>query len=301
VIKQLDIKDYQAHADSHLEFDPGINIIVGSSDNGKSAVLRAMLWNLTNKPDGTSFIRHGQKGACVSVKLDDGTVVERERKGATVNEYRMDGEVFKKLGRGSVPEEIQQALNLSPDINIQGQLDSPFLLSQTPPEIARVLNKVAHLEEMTESLSNASKTIREVHRDISSSEAEKERIEEQLESLQWVSKAQEDLNAIIAEDDKAAEIENQLCDIRRALDSLLKTDKQIKSSEKLMKLDKQISKLDEALKQHDELDRRLDTIDRLLTTIEETDTKMKNCQASLKQVEKQLKEFDVCPYCGGTL
>lgn len=57
---KLRIQNFQAHKDTTIEFDR-ITTIVGPSDIGKSAVLRALKWVAKNEPNGTSFVRDGDK------------------------------------------------------------------------------------------------------------------------------------------------------------------------------------------------------------------------------------------------
>lgn len=57
---KLRIQNFQAHKDTTIEFDC-ITTIVGPSDIGKSAVLRALKWVAKNEPKGTSFVRDGDK------------------------------------------------------------------------------------------------------------------------------------------------------------------------------------------------------------------------------------------------
>ena len=49
MIRSINIKNIQSHKDTTLEFSPGINAIVGSSNKRKKAVLRALYWAVYNK------------------------------------------------------------------------------------------------------------------------------------------------------------------------------------------------------------------------------------------------------------
>ena len=58
-IKTVKIHDFQSHEDSFMEFEKGLNIIVGPSDSGKSAVIRAIKWALFNEiGKGDYFVRY---------------------------------------------------------------------------------------------------------------------------------------------------------------------------------------------------------------------------------------------------
>ena len=49
MIKSVEFQNFQSHKKTILEFVPGVNIIVGLSDAGKSAVMRAIKWCLKNQ------------------------------------------------------------------------------------------------------------------------------------------------------------------------------------------------------------------------------------------------------------
>lgn len=43
-IKKLVVDNFQSHEHTEVEFGPGLNVIVGPSDHGKSALVRALRW-----------------------------------------------------------------------------------------------------------------------------------------------------------------------------------------------------------------------------------------------------------------
>ena len=61
--------------------------IVGASDVGKSAIIRALGWVLTNKPSGDAFIREGSKEVSAILDIDDKKILRARGK---QNHYRMD-------------------------------------------------------------------------------------------------------------------------------------------------------------------------------------------------------------------
>ena len=56
-LKQITLKNFQSHKDSTIQLDRGLNAIIGPSDSGKSAIIRAIKWVLYNEPSGDFFIR----------------------------------------------------------------------------------------------------------------------------------------------------------------------------------------------------------------------------------------------------
>ena len=75
-IKTLELNNFQNHKKSILELHPGINVISGSSRQGKSAVLRSLRLGLENKPSGADYIPFDNPKATTtaSVIFEDLTV-----------------------------------------------------------------------------------------------------------------------------------------------------------------------------------------------------------------------------------
>ena len=85
MIKSIHLKNFQSHKDTLIEFDQGVNVIVGQSDVGKSAILRAIAWVCTNKPSGDEFISSWADSTSIKIKTDNCTVIREKGKG--VNQY----------------------------------------------------------------------------------------------------------------------------------------------------------------------------------------------------------------------
>ena len=138
MIKKIWLKNFQSHENTHLEFEKGINSIIGNSDSGKTAIIRALLWVFTNRPLGDSIISNWADEVAVGVRFSEGVEIIR-RRNKDFNGYILKNRdkqlEFKAIGT-DVPEEIRQVINMN-SINIQKQFDSPFLLADTPGEVAR--------------------------------------------------------------------------------------------------------------------------------------------------------------------
>ena len=153
MIKRIKIKDYMAHKDTELELGPGVTVLTGPNNSGKSAIVEA-LRSVAQNPPPHHIIRHGASQAVVRVELDSGEAVEWVRsKGNTV--YRLykaaqdsvesgeEPEVYAKFGR-IPPEDIRSLLRLdlvetesgAVDIHIGNQRYPIFLLDQTGSQAA---------------------------------------------------------------------------------------------------------------------------------------------------------------------
>ena len=152
MVKRLQIKNFQSHKDSALSFSEGVNIIIGGTDCGKSSIIRALKWLIKNRPGGDEFRSVWGGGTEVILELEDGTITRSKDKNE--NSYKLNSSVFSDFGVNT-PKEITDVLNID-DINIQFQLDRPFLLMDTPGEVAHHFNRIAHLEPVDVGMKNVS-------------------------------------------------------------------------------------------------------------------------------------------------
>ena len=182
MIKELNIENFQSHKNSTLVFDKGVNIIIGKSDSGKSAIIRALRLVANNKPNGDDYRSWWGGDTKVSLNTFEGVEVIRQRT-KSINSYELSTQdkPFVAFGQ-DVPIEIKKALNLN-EINLQSQLDSPFLLSDTPGQVASHFNKIAKLDTIDTATANVNKAIKKIEQSISGAEIIVEKKEKELEEF----------------------------------------------------------------------------------------------------------------------
>ncbi len=154
MIKSITLQNFQSHKNTTVLFCDGINAIVGLSDSGKTSILRAIDWVVNNKPSGEEFISSWSKETSVTITLDNGVIVKRGRSPSD-NYYMIDDEEFRAFGV-HVPIEIKNVMNIE-QINIEKQLDPPFLLGSSPGEVAQILNQIVDLGGIDCAISNIRK------------------------------------------------------------------------------------------------------------------------------------------------
>jgi len=162
MLKSISLQNFQSHKDTELQFSPGVNVIIGASDSGKSAILRAMLWAIFNRPSGESFRSYWGGDTAVDITLEKETISRKKGKENlyVISSSSLEKPVeFKAFGQ-SIPDEISGLFNIS-DINVQRQMDAPFLLSSTPGEVGRILNQAVKLDIIDTAQKNISATLRQ--------------------------------------------------------------------------------------------------------------------------------------------
>lgn len=143
MLKRIRLKHFQIHKDKEVVFTKGINVIVGDNNRGKSAIIRALYMVLENLPRGADKAFHRENSKLpLEIELEDnqGNIIKRKKK-----KYYLNGVLYKAFNN-EVPQPIKEILPLKA-INWHKQLDSHFLILNTPGAAAKSLGVSTGLEE----------------------------------------------------------------------------------------------------------------------------------------------------------
>jgi len=234
MIESIRLKNFQSHRDTHLKLVRRVNVILGSSDSGKSAILRALRWLVWNRPQGAFFLSHwGKKSsAAVTVSTGDGerqgeSLEITRTKSKSENTYTLDRGhdpiVFKAFG-SEVPEDIEKALNIG-EVNLQQQLDPPFLLSDSPGEIARYFNQIAHLDVIDRAMYNLQKWSRSLSNDLASEEDRRLRLEQDLGQYSFLDEIEKEVQSVEALDTHRGNLSRQIVALKEVISELEEIEK----------------------------------------------------------------------------
>lgn len=139
---KVSVKDFQIVKSASLEFVPGLTAILGESNNGKSALFRAIKSCIYNEP-GTTNVRVGCKNYMVGIEHKGHKVILQKGENSL---YLIDGKQYNKIGRTQVPEVAEalgiSALNINDNtekINFWDQMEKPFLLDRNSSDLFRFI------------------------------------------------------------------------------------------------------------------------------------------------------------------
>jgi len=154
MIKSLILTNFRSHENTELAFSPQVNVIVGKSDHGKSNIIRALNWIVTNRPLGENVVQYGKEETVAQIIIEDNKkeIGVTRRKKKNKNEYILstDEENISFEAFGTVPPEpILTALNLS-DVNIQKQKEQYFLIFDSPGQVATYIRSITKLDKVDE-------------------------------------------------------------------------------------------------------------------------------------------------------
>lgn len=270
MINQIQIKNFQSHKDTILTFSPGVNVITGSSDHGKSAIIKALRWLIWNKPSGDDFRSHWGGDTEVTAKLEDGVVVSRIKKGSE-NLYKVDNLSFTAFG-ASVPEEVEKILNLT-DINLQQQLNLPFLLTETPGNVAKHFNRVAKIDKINKTEKKINSEISQINLTIGKHEDDIQKYELELKELPNLEKIEIKLEILEKMERKRNTLSKNISDLRVLIRHIDIVDSEIIEDSKLLTFEKKIDQLIAKTNERDSIEDDMSRLDSLMTDIRETDFK----------------------------
>lgn len=159
---EIEVRNFQSVEHATLKVE-GFTALVGRSNIGKTALVRAVKAALTGAPVA-SFVRHGK--ACLrktkkaktckcftSVHLKSEGFDLLWEKGDAINRYTFNGQIYDKAEKGT-PEFLSPAFlpikvgDQQTLLQISDQFSAIFLLNQTGGTVADVLSDVAQLDRI---------------------------------------------------------------------------------------------------------------------------------------------------------
>lgn len=302
MIKSIHLRNFQGHKVSNLELSAGVNVIAGTSDAGKSSIIRALWWLIRNRPSGAGeLFRHhkadSKEEISVGLELDNGSV-KRFRQGST-NGYDVNDTTLVAV-RSDVPTEVSDLLDLD-DHNIQTQHSPYFLVADSAGDVARKLNEVCGLDIIDECLRNAGLLASRNTQAVSECQqriAELELLQERYLDLEEREKALLNLEKLDAERIRTAstvvQLDAALMQIANSRTKLDELEDFLEIEDKAEKLFAQVDQLKQLQDRVENLTVELDNITALEDQIVAADEQVEQAE---QRFHKALHDAGVCPLC----
>lgn len=295
MIKSLHIKNIQSHKNTKLELDPGVNVIIGNSDVGKSAIIRALYWLVFNKPTGEDYRSHWNGDMFVKGVFDNGIV--RHIRG-NKNKYKLNKNLMTGFGV-NVPEPISELINMN-DLNFVMQGDRPFMIDWSPGERSLYLNKITNLSIIDSTNKNIKQTIKKEKNSIKACSENISDIEKEIKNFDDLQEMDADLKTIEKLSKDIDENKNKIYTIGSIIKDIDEIDEELESLDYIEKAQKEIKKMLS-------LSNKLQTIkkekNRLSKVVKEIKLVRSIIKKKIKRKEKLVKLYnksmpDICPLCG---
>lgn len=232
MLNAIDIVNYQSHKSTSIEFVPGFNVITGTSDAGKSAILRAMLWAINNRPSGEAFKSwFAKKDDTVSVSMEfDNDWFTKER--TSKNKYITETDTYEAL-RSDVPEPISAIHNIV-DYNIQTQFQPYFLLQNSSGDRAKMLNELVGLNIIDQVFKKLNGKIQITKSEIKAGEAKILKLNDEIGELSKTLSAESLINSLASDISDYEKIVSSTGSVRQSIQDLTAIDAEIEQHKKIL-------------------------------------------------------------------
>lgn len=253
MIHSLHLKNFESHRNTNLVFSKGINIITGESDHGKSSIIRGLYWIKDNQPSGASMVSfwnrdkkgNPKKATFSEMEINGQTVTRIKSSEGVKNGYIVGDNKLDAVGQ-KVPEEVTSVLNLS-DINVQYQFDRPFLLDDSPLEVARFFNRTIRLDQIDRVLSKAAIMRKRLNAEIKSLEFNIDTANAQIKKFDWISVVHPIIDKLEYIESTLYDKSNRIEKVQELLTDYKTNQEQIKAYTKITKYNKVVVRCDELI------------------------------------------------------
>ncbi|MCM1260595.1 MAG: AAA family ATPase [Staphylococcus sp.] len=221
-ITKLKLKNFQSWKEATINFTKGLNIIIGNSDSGKSALFRAIDSIFTGKlyPD---YLRKKEKDVKVELEFNDGSKFVRE-KNKTKQTAEANGVKFERIGK-EVPQDYFDILGKTDiivsdkkiPVCLRNQDEAYFFINSSDYEKSKIIGSVCGIDLVD-------KIVEEVNKDIRENNSKIKFIKEQIENGELkVQEEKEKLQEISTNFEQETELKELLNSEAKMLEFLLES------------------------------------------------------------------------------
>lgn len=299
------IKNYQIIKEGRLKIRPGITLITGPSNHGKSSIFKAYKQLIYNTPGNTYINSFADQ--CELILDNDAYTIEY-RKNKTKSSY--DIKVVNpettlhidKLGVNQL-DKVKELTKIDKDLgyNFWDQLEKPFLLDRTNREQFLLLQE----SPISANLLNIQETIKT---DIKSL---KDEILVSQGSLDVVNNNITKQEEILSHSDLVHEVSTKAStvnDLNRRLNSLMTKVKEFSTTEKELEKYKDLTdvsfdnKIDTIYNKFNIMEGKIKALTKITNDCNNSNIEINTISKDLSTVEEIIsKEFSICPLCGNVI
>lgn len=253
MIKSIGLVNFLSHKETYVEFVPGLNVIAGDSDKGKSSVLRGITWVAKDKPSGDA-IKNWDAGKKESVAVEMVLInpttgseesVIKERIGST-SSYTLSTlpEPLGVVGK-DVPTEVLNMLNLAP-LNFKGQHEQ-YALDISPGKLAKMINELVGLSIIDVSLKNLNTKIVKLKTLADAYSTDIERYNQDIDKLSYLEQMDADISELEQLEKTKREYTVKVSELSKIIENIEASTKELKEVRETLKIIPQTKSIDELL------------------------------------------------------
>lgn len=294
------IDNYQIIKHGEILFRPGITLITGSSNNGKSSIFKAykqIIYNLS----GNTYINQYADKCKLTLENEDYKITYNKTK--TKSSYDIttkEGTLsFDKLGVNQIPE-IKDLVNIDKNLhyNFWEQLEKPFLINKTNREQFLLLQESPISSNLLNIQDNIKADIKSLKEDLLIKQGSLNVINENILEEEKVLVNSDDINNLVDNVSILIETYNKLTTFKNNIIKLTSIDSELEKINNIVDITFD-STVEESYNLFADIKEK---ISRLLTfskSINELNIDYNNTNTELEKINNIINtKFKVCPVCG---
>lgn len=229
---QVEIDNFQSIQNAKFEIN-GLTVLVGKSNLGKSAVVRALSHCLLNQ----SVVGMVRKGAShVRVKFDDGeNEIVWEKGEKKINRYHINGKLYDKVERKQL-EPIQNmgfgSITIG-DSKLQpwysSQFEPIFLLDKTGPQVTNFISEISRLRIVQDAIVFSARGKKKENDGVKGCDSELEQVYQKLDAFDDLDKIESLWADIEDQRNSIIEYESKVNSMKHFRSSLVENSEKIRS------------------------------------------------------------------------
>lgn len=253
---KLHIENFQAISDIDMDFEQGINIIVGQSNSGKTSVLRAVDTVVNNASGSAEFIKKGTNRSTINMEYN-GNEVQWSRTNKEI-EYAINGEKFLKVGTTNLFKLLpENGFVLDPQgefSNLEDEWTLPFPFYKSGSEIFKLFENIFSVSDSAKILKDMKDNEDRCKRELQDSEKEVSHVDLKIESIKKLN-IEESVGKLKEYKNNLTYINNELEELYETINELYKLQNKLAEAKKIpSKLDIDLqSELQDFSELHEEL------------------------------------------------
>lgn len=190
---KLKLKNFQATKSGTIEFNPGITLITGQTNNGKTSIFRALLCLLLNPAKAVGYINNENieedpNREMVITLLDENLPVIEYHRTQQKAWYIIDGKRYSKLGRSTLFDIyppigkffVYDAQDPRKVLNFQTEKNLAFPFDKSETEMFKLFEKIFSISDVRQILDTMKKEESEAIFKLTQTQSEKEKLESEI-------------------------------------------------------------------------------------------------------------------------
>lgn len=275
MITRIELNNFQSHQHNAFEFDGGVNAIIGPSDSGKTAILRALRWVIWNRPLGDAFRSDWGGDTSVTIQVPDNTIIRWKHDNA--HGYTVNGNKLTAI-KTDVPEDVTHILNID-EVNLQQQFDRPFLLDSSAGEVAAHFNKIAHLDIIDSTMKTLASWQRKLNQDVQVCESKINEYEASIALYEYLPDMERKITRAEKLQNRIEKLDKDLMELGKIIDTIEEINLQMEEFEPLLALEKYVTDYLALRDTKISLESSKDTLTTLVSDINATTTAIEKLSA----------------------